>query len=81
MALYRCPHCGNISISWDSRGSVFLCNVPSCSKWYNPPPIPSLSKEDVAALISHGKIVVTQEWFDCQTKQSLEFAEFHAVES
>jgi hypothetical protein len=81
MTLYRCPHCGSISISWDTRAGVYLCNVPSCSRWFDPPPISNLTKEAVATLISRGSIVVTQEWFDRHGERPMHFVENQAVES
>lgn len=66
MAIYKCPVCDSISVSWDARARVYLCNVLRCSSWFAPPHEDGLNQTDMAYAISRGDLVILQEWLDQQ---------------
>jgi len=66
MQVYRCPVCGNQTVTWDARAGVFLCNVMGCNSSFSPPSPENTTTEDSSTAYSHGRLVVVQSWIDGQ---------------
>lgn len=69
MHLFRCPCCGNLSLSWDPRSGHFLCRSVSCTASF-PAPDPELLQYtgDIARALTLGTVAGgdVQEWLNQQ---------------
>lgn len=57
-----CPLCDQNNLSWDSRSKVFLCLSIGCRAFFTPA-IEGINDEEVAKLLSRGRIKIDPTCF------------------